>query len=289
MTEDERKEAERLVRARAKGQAWAQGAKAIHRIGGDAHAGESTKINTNAHTGPEPAGDYFEEAEAAEVSSLNPLPENDRIPKMTPERREALRASMLRHGIRTPLIVDKTSRIVVCGNNRLSLARELEWSTVPVLWRNIPEAERVEYAIRDNAERRQMTEAEISRILAPYLSKDLPEALERTKKARADALAAVKRGETPAPIPSAYKETAKKITRETGVKMTPRALKRRVEKTGGGFSKKPREKPGVLQKPAFKDGALKMILHFPNRVLYEKAKADYMRHYLGWTKAKGRP
>lgn len=226
-----------------------------------------------------------ERAVRVDPRTLKPLPGNDRIPPLARPRYNALFTSIREKGILVPLVCDSGSRVVVCGNNRLSIALDLGLESVPVIWKTIPDAEQLAVAIKDNVERRQLSEREIALIIAPYMAK-LPQRIEEAKRSRTEVATAARKGESAAPVPSAFEETAKEILRETGVSITERAVKRRNVKTGGVLTSKPREKKGILKKPTFDDSSLKMTLHFPNRATYEGAKKDFLRHYAGWAKAK---
>lgn len=72
---------------------------------------------------------------------------------------EALKADITKHGIRQPLRV--CGRVVLAGNTRLMIAKELKIAFVPVLY--LPEMTKLEmreYVINDNLCRRHLTVAE---------------------------------------------------------------------------------------------------------------------------------
>lgn len=92
----------------------------------------------------------------AKVEDLKIIPEVADAMPVTQEEYDQLKESISKRGIQTPLILN-TYGEVVCGNTRLKIAYELGLKTVPAMALNIPKAHILEYAIRDNVERRQLT------------------------------------------------------------------------------------------------------------------------------------
>lgn len=230
----------------------------------------------------------YEEAIGVAPGTLKHLPDNERLFPIRPDRLEAMRASIRVQGIRTPLIVDRESKVVVCGNTRLKIALELELSTVPVIWRDIPEADRVNYAIRDNVERRQLERKEISALIERYLP-ELEKEIEQSKKERASRGLSARQGKETSSTGSAYKKTADKIARETGAIVQERQIKHKREK-----SKKQSNSPGNYQKdnlsfrklkqPVFDRAGLKITVYLPDEKTFETWRENVLKRYPTWAK-----
>ncbi len=109
------------------------------------------------------------------ISTLRPHPENALIfsdPEES-EQYEAILASIRKHGILEPLAI-KADGTIVSGHMRFHIAQALKLKTVPV--REVAAfasyREEVEYLIRCNTDRRQLSKAEIA--LAFKRLKELP-------------------------------------------------------------------------------------------------------------------
>lgn len=84
-------------------------------------------------------------------------------PPISPSDLQALRSSIERQGILTPLVVwgHGGKNVVVAGNNRLRIARELKLDTVPVVIRHFEnQTDAKIFAIIDNSARRHMITAQ---------------------------------------------------------------------------------------------------------------------------------
>lgn len=83
--------------------------------------------------------------------TLNPAPYNPR--KMSAKQVAELRESLVRFGLQEPLIVNKNAEranVVIGGHQRLRLARELGYATVPVVFVDLNEAQERELNLRLN-------------------------------------------------------------------------------------------------------------------------------------------
>lgn len=73
------------------------------------------------------------------IEKLNPAPYNPR--RMPPEEMEALMGSIRRFGCVEPLIVQLKGLVVIGGHQRLEAARQLGFSTAPVVLLDVTEVE----------------------------------------------------------------------------------------------------------------------------------------------------
>lgn len=88
--------------------------------------------------------------------SLIPHPEYERY--HTPETPgsatyERIKASIVLNGIRTPLVVQSPTHIVLCGHKRLAVACELGLETVPVTFEALDEETGIDRMVEDNLSR----------------------------------------------------------------------------------------------------------------------------------------
>jgi hypothetical protein len=92
----------------------------------------------------------------ADTMGLIPIKEIEEAMPVSDEEYKVLKESIAKRGIRNPLVVDRLGQ-VVCGYTRLKIAKELGLKKVPVIAIDIPAGHMLEYAIRDNVERRHMS------------------------------------------------------------------------------------------------------------------------------------
>lgn len=87
-------------------------------------------------------------AMAVDVDSLVPDPLNARL---HPERNlQAIMQSLDAYGQRTPLVVNKRTKIVEKGNGSLEAAKALGWTKIAVVWVDDDEATAAGYGLADN-------------------------------------------------------------------------------------------------------------------------------------------
>ena len=113
-----------------------------------------------------------------ETSLLKMLPDNDKIPALSGEQYDRLRKSIEKHGIRTPLHIT-ADNIILCGHHRFLVAKQLNLDTVPAIIKSVPAKDRLEYAIRDNVERRQLSNDEIDLLIEYYVDKHKKAGIEK--------------------------------------------------------------------------------------------------------------
>jgi hypothetical protein len=104
-----------------------------------------------------------------DVFALGSIPQIEGKMAIKPEDYERIKEGIKKRGIINPLIALPDLRLV-CGYNRLKIAKELELKTVPVIFKDIPEARIVEYAMKDNIERRQLSPEQIADYVAGVVS-----------------------------------------------------------------------------------------------------------------------
>lgn len=234
------------------------------------------KISTPSFKPVIASGDY-EEAVAVPVGELIALPDNEKLMDgLSPDRLEALTASIKKNGIRTPLIVDQ-SKVVVCGNNRLAIARNLGMKTVPVIYRQIATDERADYAMRDNLERRQLTREQLTKALEPILEEARAEVAEEKRIAKAD-------GKTIA-TGGTYARAAVKA-KEKGIEIKPATIKtiinRKAIKTKAQTSRFNETQARKLPFPILEKAKLKVTFFLPDIETFDKWKAQSNRLYQEW-------
>jgi ParB/RepB/Spo0J family partition protein len=96
-----------------------------------------------------------------DVFALEGIPQIEGKMPIRPEDYERIKAGIKKRGIINPLIVLPDFRLV-CGYNRWKIAKELELKTVPVIFKDIPADKIIEYAMKDNIERRQLSTDQIA-------------------------------------------------------------------------------------------------------------------------------
>src|SRR5215210_2375262 len=79
------------------------------------------------------------------TDSLRPHPENPRRGDV-----EAIRHSLERHGQYRPLVVNRPTMEVLCGNHTLRAARELGFSEIPVAFVSVDEEQARRILLVDN-------------------------------------------------------------------------------------------------------------------------------------------
>ena len=112
--------------------------------------------------------------EVRPIDSLKELPDNSLIPPLKEDDYknlyQSIRAEMK---IRTPVHIAKDNT-VLCGNNRLKIAREIGIKEIPVIVVDIPKDKYFYYALEDNLFRRQLNDAqkaELILMLKPEIQK----------------------------------------------------------------------------------------------------------------------
>lgn len=96
-----------------------------------------------------------------DVFALESIPQiEDKMP-IKQEDYDRIKEGIKKRGIINPLIALPNLKLV-CGYNRLKIAKELELKTVPVIFKDIPADKIVEYAMKDNIERRQLSTDQIA-------------------------------------------------------------------------------------------------------------------------------
>lgn len=228
------------------------------------------KISTPSFKPIIASGDY-EEAVAVPVGELQLLPDNEKLMAgLSPDRLEALTASIKKNGIRTPLIVDQT-KTVICGNNRLTIARSLGMKTVPVIYRKIEADERADYARRDNLERRHLTREELARALEPILEEARKEVAEEKKADR------FKGG-------GVFKAAAQKAA-EKGIKISPAALKQKAYREAKKTKPTPPSNTVTrkgLRRPIENKSEMSITFFFPDIETFDKWKAQSGKLHSEW-------
>jgi len=108
------------------------------------------------------------------VDLLHELPDNNLIPSLKPDDYNNLFESIRREmKIRTPVHIAKDNT-VLCGNNRLKIAKEIGIKEIPVIVVDVPKEKYFFYALEDNLFRRQLNDAqkaELILMLKPELQK----------------------------------------------------------------------------------------------------------------------
>jgi len=108
------------------------------------------------------------------VEILRELPDNSLIPSLKPDDYQNLFESIRQEmKIRTPVHIAKDNT-VLCGNNRLKIAKEIGIKEIPVIVVDVPKEKYFFYALEDNLFRRQLNDAqkaELILMLKPELQK----------------------------------------------------------------------------------------------------------------------
>ncbi len=83
-----------------------------------------------------------------DIDTLIPDPNNARL---HPDRNlESIMDSLALYGQLHPLVVRKTSRVVIAGNGRLEAAKKLGWTKIAANFTDLSEADAVGYGLADN-------------------------------------------------------------------------------------------------------------------------------------------
>lgn len=93
--------------------------------------------------------------------ALEPLPSIEGKMPIKTEEYERMKEDIRKRGIQVPLIALPNYKIL-CGYNRCKIARELDLESVPVIIKDVPSANRMEFALKDNIMRRQLSVDQIS-------------------------------------------------------------------------------------------------------------------------------
>jgi len=95
-----------------------------------------------------------------DVFTLDSIPQlEDKMP-ISDIDYNRLKEGIKKRGIQVPLVALPTFKLV-CGYNRLKIAKELGLKTVPVEFKDIPYQQLFEYAMKDNIERRHLTQEQV--------------------------------------------------------------------------------------------------------------------------------
>lgn len=116
-----------------------------------------------------------------DVFVLEGIPHIENKMPIRPEDYNRIKDGIKKRGIINPLIALPNLKLV-CGYNRLKIAKELGLKTVPVIFKDIPEARIVEYAMKDNIERRQLSTEQV----AEYIADTATQGTGRPKKGSRD-------------------------------------------------------------------------------------------------------
>jgi len=99
------------------------------------------------------------------VEILHELPDNNIIPSLKPDDYQNLFESIKQEmKIRTPLHISKDNT-VLCGNNRLKIAKEIGIKKIPVIVVDVPKEKYFFYALEDNLFRRQLNDAQKAELI----------------------------------------------------------------------------------------------------------------------------
>ncbi len=85
---------------------------------------------------------------AVAIDRLKPDPENAR--KHGRKNLDSIRESLTRYGQTKPIAARRADGVVLAGNGRLRVAREMGWESIAVVWMDGTDAELRAYAILDN-------------------------------------------------------------------------------------------------------------------------------------------
>src|SRR4249919_3976166 len=100
------------------------------------------------------------------LDALRPWPENPRV--IRPERLEALKAALVadREMLWARPLIALSSGEVICGNQRLLAAQELNWKTIPTLTVELDRERARLWALRDNNAYGEWDEQALAELLA---------------------------------------------------------------------------------------------------------------------------
>jgi len=99
------------------------------------------------------------------VEILRELPDNNLIPSLKPDDYQNLFESIRQEmKIRTPVLIAKDNT-VLCGNNRLKIAKEIGIKEIPVIVVDVPKEKYFFYALEDNLFRRQLNDAQKAELI----------------------------------------------------------------------------------------------------------------------------
>ena len=116
------------------------------------------------------------------VEILRELPDNSLIPSLKPDDYQNLFESIkLEMKIRTPVHISKDNT-VLCGNNRLKIAKEIGIKEIPVIVVDVPKEKYFFYALEDNLFRRQLNDAQKAELILMLKPEIRKHAAERSKQ-----------------------------------------------------------------------------------------------------------
>jgi ParB family chromosome partitioning protein len=133
------------------------------------------------------------------IDSLRELPDNNLIPPLKDDDYKNLYESIRQEmKIRTPVHIAKDNT-VLCGNNRLKIAREIGIKEIPVIVVDVPKEKYFFYALEDNLFRRQLNDAqkaELILMLKPEIQKEAEKRSRQNLKQNTDSVAGNPLGKT---------------------------------------------------------------------------------------------
>lgn len=98
---------------------------------------------------------------------IQPIPALDGLMPISDEQYARLKNGIAKRGIQVPLFVLAGPEMrLLAGYNRLRIAKELGLKSVPVIVKSLKPKEILEFAIRDNIERRQMGVKDIAKFIS---------------------------------------------------------------------------------------------------------------------------
>ncbi len=112
-----------------------------------------------------------------DVFAIEAIPHIEGRMPIAPEQYDRLKEDVKKRGIQIPLIVTPDFKLL-CGYNRLKIAKELDLKTVPVIVKHITVDKLVEFAVKDNIVRRHLTLKE----LAEYIAAETTQTVGRPKR-----------------------------------------------------------------------------------------------------------
>ena len=104
-----------------------------------------------------------------DVFTLDPIPQIADKMSITDIDYDRLKEGIKKRGIQVPLVALPTFKLV-CGYNRLKIAKELGLKTVPVEFKDIPYTQIFEYAMKDNIERRHLSHEQVITYVEEFAS-----------------------------------------------------------------------------------------------------------------------
>lgn len=128
--------------------------------------------------------------------ALESLPSIEGKMPIKEEDYDRMKEDIKKRGIQIPLITLPNFKIL-CGYNRCKIAKELELPTVPVIVKDVPSADRMEFALKDNIMRRQLTSDQLAEFVLDLptqpIGRPIKHSRAKTNKDIANALGVSKR------------------------------------------------------------------------------------------------